>query len=93
MKLLNKLWCLAMLMVVLGITYSLGATTAAPEGTVEPEGTGEPEGEPEITATMVFEWIQMNPEYTAMIGMALMIILLVVTAICLICCLSGRNKE
>lgn len=91
MKLLNKMWYLAFLMVVLGITYSLGASTAEPqsESTAEPE----PEGEAEVSAQQVFEWIQGNPEYTAMIGMAFMILLLVITAICLICCLSGRNKE
>lgn len=92
MKLLNKLWYLAFLMVVLGITYSLGASTAEPES--ESTGsTAEPEAESEISAEQVFDWIQGNPEYTAMIGMALMILLLVITAICLICCLSGRNKE
>lgn len=91
MKLLHKLRYIAFLMVVCGVTYSLGASTAEPEAetTAEPEG----EGEAEITPEQIFEWIQMNPEYTAMIGMAFMIFLLVITAICLICCLSGRNEK
>jgi len=81
----------AVLLAIFAFGYSLG--DSEPAATAEPEGTYEPEPYPELSPEDVMNWIVDHPEYTAMIGMALMIVLLVIVAICLICCLSGRNKE
>jgi len=66
---------------------ALSATTTAPSST---DSTEAPDQD---LAQEILDFIRDNPEYMAMIGMGIVIVLLFITAVCAICLLSGRRSE